>query len=134
VTASLRAQQRERGLDDRQCAQHVRLEVCTSIVQARFFDGAHEAVPGIAHDHVDAAEMLMCLIDSLENRTPGRAQGTSVEQIKEASPARPGRRILRLVSEAGEPRFLRPIDAGVFSGMLEEPANCSGGAKRSNDP
>jgi hypothetical protein len=36
--------------------------------------------------------------------------------------------------EVGQPGILRPIDAGVPLGWLEEPANPSGGAKRSNDP
>ena len=35
--------------------------------------------------------------------------------------------------EVGQPGILRPIDAGVPSGWLEEPANSSGSAKRSND-
>jgi len=33
----------------------------TSIVQARFLDGAHEAVPGITQDHVQASEVLVSL-------------------------------------------------------------------------
>jgi hypothetical protein len=67
---SLRAQQRESGLDDGQGAQHVRLEVCTSIFQARFLDCAYEAVPGITQDHVEVPETLVGLIDSLENCIP----------------------------------------------------------------
>ena len=68
MSTSLRPQERQRRLNDGKRAEDIRLEICTNILDRRLFNRAHEAVAGIAQDHVQPAKVLVGAIDGLEHR------------------------------------------------------------------
>jgi hypothetical protein len=58
MTGPLLPHQRERGLGDVDNAEKIRLNLRTKFVEARIFDRADVAVPGIVNKHVEPPEGL----------------------------------------------------------------------------
>ena len=66
VPAALRAQERQRRLGDPQRAEHVRLDLGARVGLGQLLDEAELAVAGVVHHDVEAAEVVVGLLDGGE--------------------------------------------------------------------
>ena len=67
MSRPLRAKKRECGLNDRQRAEHIGLEIRAGFLDVDLFDRSHIAVASNTQDHIEAPKMLMRLIDRTDH-------------------------------------------------------------------